>query len=267
VQAVGRIAHEAGMPRFFAFPVCWGAMRAICDGRFAEAEAATREAARLMQGANDPNANAYTGMQLRLLYYEQGRWDELDQLVAASGTWLDPYRRWLPAGCASLALIDLMRGRREAALPDYERLAADDFAALDGDPDATATASWLAPAIQRLGDAPRARALLARLAAFERQQTVFNYGVANRGSLARYLGMLARTAERLDEAEHYFEVAIELNRKTGASLYAARSQLDLAALLALRGGAPGERARQLAGDAMALLAKLGVREPARIAGI
>jgi tetratricopeptide (TPR) repeat protein len=267
VQAVGRIAHEAGMPRFFGFPVCWGAMRAICEGRFADAEAATREAARWMQRANDPNANGYAGMQLGLLYYEQGRWDELDQLVAASRTWLDPYRRWLPAACASLALLDLIRGRREAALPDYERLAANDFAALDGDPDATATASWLAPAIQRLGDAPRAGALLARFAAFERQQTVFNYGVANRGSLTRYLGMLARTAERLDEAEHYFEVAIELNRKTGASLYAARSQLDLAALLALRGGAPGERARQLAGDAMALLVKLGVREPARVAGI
>jgi DNA-binding winged helix-turn-helix (wHTH) protein/tetratricopeptide (TPR) repeat protein len=266
VQAVGRIAQEAGMPRFFSFQVCWSAMRAVCEGRFADAEAATREMALLMQRADDPNANAYSGMQLGQVYYELGRWDELDRLIAASSAWLGPHRTWVPAVRASLVLIDLLGDRREAAHPDYESLVADDFAVLDGDPDVTNTASWLASSIRRLGDAPRAEALLARLGAFGRQQTVFNFGVANRGSLARYLGMLARTSGRLDEAERHFEAAIESNRKTGAPFYEARSQLDLAELLARRGGGE-ERARQLAAEATAKLGGLGVREPARLAGI
>jgi len=264
VAAVGRLARESGMPRFLSFPACWAAMRALGEGRFHDAEARTREMALLMQRADNPNAAAYVGMQLGLAFYEQGRLEELDLLIAGSSAWLGAHRRSVPAVIAALSLIDRLRGRREEALRDYERLAANDFAALEGDPDATATTSWLAPAILRLGDAPRAEALISRLRRFERQQTIFNLGVANRGSLSRYLGMLAQAAGRLDEAERYFELAIESNRKTGAPLYAARAQLDLAAVL---GEAHAERARQLAADASAVLARLGVREAARVAGI
>ena len=269
VAEVARIAREEGFPRFLGFPRWWSAMRALGEGRFTEAEEAARDAVVLMRRADDPNAQPYFGVQIGSLYYEQGRWPELGRLLASSHTWLDPHRRSMPLACAMLLFLDLLEERAEPALRDYERLAAHGFAVLEGDPDGLATASWLACAVARLGDAERAEQLLGRLRSFGRCQTVGSLGLCNRGALARYLGLLAQTAGRLDESKRHFEEAIESNRKLGLVLYEARAQRDLAALLAAEPGGAGEFARSelLARAAEASFEQLDVAAIARAPGL
>lgn len=268
VAEIARIAREESAPRFLAFPVSWSAMRATGEGRFVEADRLAREAAIGMQRAEDPNAAPFAGLQIGTVYYEQGRWAEVARLLAGSREWLGPHRRWMPMGGAMLSFLDLVAGDREPAMRDFQRLAADGFAVLDGDPDALCTASWLACSIGRIGTREHAQQLLARLEDLGGCQTVASLGLANRGALARYMGLLARRADRLDEAEHHLEDAIARNRKLGLALYETRAQRDLAALLAERDGAGDrERSELLAREADARFASLGVAPIAREAGL
>jgi hypothetical protein len=66
------------------------------------------------------------------------------------------------------------------------------------------------------------------------------------GSVARYLGLLAATMSRWDEAEHHFEHAVEVNGRTGARPWLAYTLEDYARLLR-RLNRPGddERAQEL----------------------
>ena len=242
-EDIEQIAREIPVRSMLSFLPRWRSLRANGAGRFFEAESAARTAFELTQQAHDPNAFPNLTMQLGMVRFEQGRWDDLDAMLTASATWLEPYRTLAPAVRAVIARYDLLRGRRERALADYELLVSDQF--LDGDPEPLVTCSWLACMVLQLGDAERAERIYERLSAFGDQFVIFNFAIVARGSFARYLGILAHAAGRLDEAEHHFEQAIAANERIGASLYAARARADLASLLAARSG-PGDGARTTA---------------------
>ena len=78
--------------------------------------------------------------------------------------------------------------------------------------------------------------------------------------MARCLGLLAATLEDWDDAERYFEAAIELNGRIGARPWLAFTQRDYAGMLRER-AAPGdaERADQLEHAARASAGELGLR--------
>jgi tetratricopeptide (TPR) repeat protein len=97
------------------------------------------------------------------------------------------------------------------------------------------TVGWLAEACARIGDRVRAEQLYERLRPWISHQTSI-YAIACRGSLARYLGLLARTAGRIDEALDCFAQALVANRAIEAELYAAWTLWDHAETLALRDG-------------------------------
>lgn len=59
------------------------------------------------------------------------------------------------------------------------------------------------------------------------------------GSVSRYLGLLATTLERWDDAERHFRDGLEMNERTGATLFAARTRHDWAGMLVKR-GSPGD---------------------------
>jgi tetratricopeptide (TPR) repeat protein len=126
------------------------------------------------------------------------------------------------------------------------------------DPEMIGTAGWLAEACARLGDAPRSAQLYERLRPWASHQTSI-YAIACRGSLARYLGLLARTAGRLDEAISCFETALAANRAIDAELYAAWTLWDHAETRLLR-DAPGDvqRAVALAREASDIAEQLGL---------
>ena len=268
VAEIERLALEIPVPSMQSFAPRWRSLRAIAAGRFHEAEAVGRASFELMKRADDPNALPNLTMQVGLVRYEQGRWEELDAMLFESNSWLQPYRALAPAVRACMASYDLLRDRRDAALADYRHLVADEFAALDGDPEPLVTASWLAVMIRRLGDADRAERLYERLSAHGDQFVIFNFAISTRGSFARYLGLLAHTAGRLDDAARQFEHAIATNQRVDAALYAARARAERSAVLAQR-GAPGDReeALELERAASAALERFGVRKRAQVAGV
>jgi uncharacterized protein HemY len=66
-----------------------------------------------------------------------------------------------------------------------------------------------------------------------------------RGSVARYLGLLATTTKRWDEAERHFEAALTTNARIGARPWLAHTQRDYARML-LASDEPGDGERALA---------------------
>ena len=110
--------------------------------------------------------------------------------------------------------------------------------------------SLLAETSSLVGDidhATNAYRLLAPWAAFN----VANYPEAIRGSVSRYLGILATTTKHWPDAERHFDDALAMNEKMGALPWVAHTRVDYAAMLIARGdAAEREHARQLLDEAL-----------------
>jgi uncharacterized protein HemY len=82
---------------------------------------------------------------------------------------------------------------------------------------------------------------------------------AIRGSVARYLGLLATTTKRWKDAELHFEEALATNARMGVLPWLAHTQHDCARMLLLRGPAGDrERALELVETALATYRDLGM---------
>jgi hypothetical protein len=70
------------------------------------------------------------------------------------------------------------------------------------------------------------------------------------GSVSRYLGLLAATLTRWDDAAEHFEAALAMNERMGLRPWLAHTQLDYARTLQARNeSGDRERALRLIGDA------------------
>lgn len=107
-------------------------------------------------------------------------------------------------------------------------------------------------AVSLAGDAVAAKTLYARLAPFAGRHAI----ASNEGSVGivdRYLGLLAATMGRLDDAEGHLAAAIPILDAMGARPWRAHAEHDLAKVLRLR-GAPGDAERAAALDRAAVAA-------------
>ena len=111
------------------------------------------------------------------------------------------------------------------------------------------TVTLLSDVVTAVGDAARAAQLYGLLCPYGRQNVVIGLAAACLGSSCRYLGRLAATAGRAQEAGALFERALDANAQLGAVVELAHTQLDYAELLG-----PGARAQDLA-DAAARAAE------------
>lgn len=91
---------------------------------------------------------------------------------------------------------------------------------------------------------PRAVALYELLLPYAERIVVVGSATDCYGSAARYLGLLATTMERWEEAPRHFEDALVINAKIGARPFVARTQYEYACMLLTR-GRPGDRKRAL----------------------
>ena len=79
------------------------------------------------------------------------------------------------------------------------------------------------------------------------------------GSVARGLGVLARTLGRFDAAEQHFEDALELEQRMRARPWLAHAQEDYARMLLARdAGQDRHRARKLLGEAVSTYRELAM---------
>jgi tetratricopeptide (TPR) repeat protein len=250
LEAAERLAAELGQPTLRWFVGHSRVIRTLLAGDLVEGERLIRANFELGQATGQTDAHVFFAAHLAQLRFEQGRIGELEEQIVKTTAVYSPYQ-------AHLALLLCESGRSDEGRIVYERLAGSDFAALPVDNGWSQTTAASALVCAHLGDRRGAEVLHGMLAPYA-EQFVFAYG-GGWGAVAHYLGLLAGTLERFDEAEAHFAVALATHERFGAPAWLARTQCEWAAVL-LRRGARGdaERAHNLLDQALTTARELGL---------
>ena len=191
IETLERLAREARDRRAAAFAPLHRARRAAIEGRLGDAQRMLDEVAAIageLTASTIPITVASQGVVLT--WVQHGLREVVDVVRAyAAGAPAMPVWR---AGLAA-ALADA--GRREEALLEFDRLAADDFAALPRDNLWLAAMALLSEAALALDLPEQARALYDKLAPFAGRNVVLPT-VGYLGPVQMWLGILARVAGR-----------------------------------------------------------------------
>ncbi|MCA1845950.1 MAG: tetratricopeptide repeat protein, partial [Actinobacteria bacterium] len=238
-----RSASEVeGALRWFAvFP---RAGRLLLAGRVEEADTLARHALEIGQQTQPLHeVRLHFGVQRFQVRFEQGRLDELVPRLVEAAAEGHPETR------AMLAQAYCETGRLDEARSLFDRLAPL-LPDLPPDPNWIITVTRSAAVSARLGDLPRAAAVHDLLLPY--RDRLAGQGIIWTGAVAHYLGLLAGVLGRHDEADDHFARAAELHRRLDAPSWLARTQLEQARLLRVR-GEPGdaEWARELLDQALA----------------
>lgn len=221
---------------------------ALCDGRLADAEAMavrSHEWSRLLTGRD---ASGIYGIQMFGIRREQGRLAELAPVIRMLAS-ADAWRPGLVSLLCELGMED--EARRELARVASEGL--EQFRASLW----MAALTYLTDATAALGDEAMAALLYPAFAPHAGTNVMIGHMVACYGAADRYLGMLAGTLGEWEQAEHYFERALVLNRQMGATTWVAHSAYEYGRML-LRRGTDRERAGELLGEAGRLVEQTGM---------
>jgi DNA-binding CsgD family transcriptional regulator len=230
-------------------------MRALLEGRFADAERLASEARAIGERVGLPDAaNTYRG-QVVMLRGEQGRLGELMESYAAyvAGADVTAIVRCI------LAFIYAETDRSVDARRELERLAEPDFAAVPHNVNWLAAMLCLARACATLGDAPHAAVLYKLLAPHAHRIAVAGGAIVCFGAVSHYLGVLAATQRHWEAAARHFDDALDRNLRLRAPPLLARTRHAYAAMLLARDRAEDHaRARELVGQALATAHELGM---------
>jgi DNA-binding SARP family transcriptional activator/tetratricopeptide (TPR) repeat protein len=227
IAAFERLAQERRRLFEQFYVQLFRAMRAILAGRFDEVEALAREAMRLGERVQDPNASQAWLLQMLALRREQGRLAEMTEPVA------DHVARFpaIPGWRCVRAHVPAQLGEEEAARAELDALARGGFAALPIDGLWLGGIALLAEVAADLGDASHAAALYERLLPYAHRNVTLGWVSVCIGSASRPLGLLAALLDEPEVAGRHFEEALELHARMGAEPLLARTELDYAGLL------------------------------------
>jgi DNA-binding SARP family transcriptional activator len=148
-----------------------------------------------------------------------------------------------------LAHLQAQLGQTTDARQALKELASEQFSTLPFDQEWLYGMALLAETASTLHDSDASSVIYRLLKPWERLNAV-DHPEAIRGSVSRYLGLVAATLERLDEAAAHYEAALTLNAKMGVRPWLAHTKNDYARMLLAR-HKPGDRQRalRLIGDA------------------
>ena len=254
VHAMSRLTDELKQPAHLWEVHAAKAVLALAAGTFTEAEELIEQASALGERVKPEMAIPVYRLQRYTLCDFRGGLEELEpairELVA---DW--PAR---PAFRCALAHLHARLGRRPEAQRALDDLTRDDCSALPFDQEWLYGMSLLAETAALLGDTDSAAALYRLLvpwAAFN----AADWPEAIRGSVSRYLGILAATRRRWDEAGMHFEDAVAMNARMGARPWLAHTQHDYARMLLARDGPRDrDRAQEIIDEALASYRELGM---------
>jgi tetratricopeptide (TPR) repeat protein len=146
------------------------------------------------------------------------------------------------------------------ARAEFEILAQHDFADVPRDAVWMGTMTYLVDICTFLVDRARADTLYRILIPFAGNNVVVGDGAACYGALSRYLGALATTLQRWDDAARHFEDALAMNARMDARTWLAHTQEQYAAmLLARRDSGDRDKAAALLNAALVTTRELGMR--------
>ncbi len=229
-EAMAMVARMTRLPVCNWGTQCFAASRGLMEGRYAEAETSARECLKFAQRMRGCEADDLFWPAMIDTMREQGRLAELEPMAARTVERCPA----LPAFRALHALVNCGLGRKHLARADFELLAAHDFADLPRDNTFLACAAALAQVCAALEDGARAGQLIRLLSPYGDLNAVFG-PLGSFGSMARYLGILAATAGRFDEAENWFRKALAFNARMNARPYVASTLVDYAEMLIRKG--------------------------------
>jgi len=248
------LAKHTREPSYLWLSVVYQGLWAILEGRFEDAERLANEALELARRFEHGGGPAFHAIQISRVRAEQGRLAEMIPVVEGivKATPLSGWR-------ARLVQLYAEFGREEEARREFELLAANDFAGVPADALWLLSLCWVTEPCAILRDVKRAEVLYRLLLPHAKRNVVVANAAVN-GSVERYLGKLAATLGRYDDAARHFEAAIDFDRGLGARPLQARVQVDYARML-LERAAPGdrERALRLANEALAIAHELGMK--------
>jgi DNA-binding SARP family transcriptional activator/tetratricopeptide (TPR) repeat protein len=254
LEAAGRIAQELKMPVQLWQACGIQAMLALAAGKLDDAAQLIPRALALGERAQ-PTAviPVYVLQQFTLNDFRGG----LENVEPAIRDLAAQYPARRVFGCA-LAYLHARLARPAEAKQALGELAADDFSALPFDQEWLFGMSLLAETAALLGDANSAAVLYRLLLPWAALNAV-DQAEGIRGSVARYLALLATSAERWDEAEPHFEDALAMNARMGARPWLAQTANDYARMLLARDSrGDRERAQALLDSALGTYRELGM---------
>ncbi len=256
IDAHGRLAERIRLPGSNYWTAVWRSMRAMLEGDLMAAERLTARAMELGDLAEEPNARLICSMQVALIGRERG---EGELVVESVRRFAEQYPQF-PGIRAFLAVIYADLGRMHEARSHLELLAGARFADFPRDAVWMTTMCWCATLCARLGDRDRAEAVYAHFLPFADRNVILADAFACAGSAAGYLGLLASTMGRFDEAKRHFEDALARNREMGARGWTTFTQINYAEMLLVR-GVPGDReeAARLLDETTSTATELGLK--------
>jgi tetratricopeptide (TPR) repeat protein len=228
LELYDRAARQLGQLHFSWHAPLFRAGQAVLQGRLDEAERLAGEALALGQRAHDPVVAIYHMIVLIGLRWGQGRLPELE-------TTLRRFVDRFPANLgwrATFAVLLCEAGRQREAREQVERLATDDFAGLPRNHLYLYHLAAMAIVCHALDDEPRAARLYPLLQPYaDRNILVARLPLGTLGSVSHYLGLLAATMGRWDDAIAHLQVAMAAHDRMRAASLLERSRLDHARLL------------------------------------
>jgi len=237
IETAERLATAARDRRAMAFVPLQRARRVTIEGRFDEARALLADVAAISGELSDTTIPLSVDSQLVVLNWIQGGPREIGDDVRGYADGVPAMPVWRAALAAALAGA----GRTAEAQLEFDRLAADDFAALPRDNVWFGAMAALAEAVAALGLPDRARQLHAKLAPFAGRNIV-TPTVAFLGPVELWLGILARVAGDGEQALEHFARARAAATRNADRMSVVRIAAEEAATLVDHGGAD-ERAR------------------------
>lgn len=221
-------------------------MRSTLDGQVDAAEILADEAHAVACDEGDADADSVKMGQLAIIRWFQGRYSELEAIVLQGRQVFHGDPIWAVA----LAWVWLQQGRRSAArglidvLPSLERF--------PRDRNWLAAVSILAVVAVQLDDLPLANAAKTEIEPYADRVATIGLGVTCWGVVARPLALVALANGDDVAAEGYYREAIELCARTGAHVWLAEAQSELAILLSQRASPEAHaEANALASEAVA----------------
>ncbi|HKY77124.1 MAG TPA: AAA family ATPase [Acidimicrobiia bacterium] len=248
-----RVADELDHAFLRFFAMFCRASRVLVTGQIEEAERLAAATLAYGQDTGQPDALLLFSAQQFDVRFEQGRLGELEEGLREIVQRFPLYS----LGRARLAFLYCELDQPDQARGVLEDRATGDLDGLPRDWSFLAVASLWTGVCAYLGDAPGASVLYGLLHPY-RERLATSASRPN-PSVSHYLGMLATTLRRFDDAAAHFAAAAATHESIGAPTWLARTRLEWARLLlARRAGGDVEQARVLLGQTLHTARELGL---------
>jgi DNA-binding NarL/FixJ family response regulator len=250
-----RLTAELRQPFYLYVNMTFRAMRATFAGHFEDGEHFAQQALAIGQRLRGQDVLGLFGVQMFTLRREQGRLQEMAPVVRHFVQTNPEASTWRPG----LAVIYSELGQQQEARAEFAYFASTDFANIPRDALWVTCITYLSEVCAFLGDSDSAATLYQFLLPHNGYNILVGPTAACYGAAARYLGMLAATLSRWEEAQRHFEAALAMNARMGARPWLAHTQHEYAGMLLHRGHPDDtEKAMLLLDEALVTSRELGM---------